>query len=74
MEKLLPEQLKDFWQAVGRQEHTAEEYTQTYDRALAAYRHTWERALLLDGHHDLQESLLAELGRYAQCEDVSEVR
>jgi 2-polyprenyl-3-methyl-5-hydroxy-6-metoxy-1,4-benzoquinol methylase len=74
MEKLLPEQLKDFWQAVERQEHTAEEYTQAYDRALAAYRHTWERALLLDGHQDLQESLLAELGRYAQCEDVSEVR
>src|SRR5688500_3016074 len=48
MEKLLPEQLKDFWQAVVRQEHTAEEYTQTYDRALAEYRHTWERALLLD--------------------------
>jgi 2-polyprenyl-3-methyl-5-hydroxy-6-metoxy-1,4-benzoquinol methylase len=74
MEKLLPEQLKDFWQAVVRQEHTAEEYTQTYDRALAEYRHTWERALLLGGHRDLQESLLAELGRYAQCGDANEIR
>jgi mycofactocin glycosyltransferase len=74
MEKLLPDQLKDFWQTVERHVHTTEEYTQTYDRLLAEYRQTWERALLLDGHQDLSESLLAELGRYTQCEDMAEVR
>jgi hypothetical protein len=74
MEKLLPEYLKDFWQTVVRHEHTAEDYTREYDRALAAYRQTWERALILPGHQDLQESLLAELGRYTQCADVGEVQ
>jgi mycofactocin glycosyltransferase len=74
MEKLLPDQLKNFWQAVVRNEHTAEEYTNAYDRSLAEYRQTWERALILDGHHDLQESLLAELGRYTQCTDLAEVQ
>jgi SAM-dependent methyltransferase len=74
MEKLLPDRLKDFWQAVVRNEHTAEEYTNEYECLLAKYRQTWERALILDGHQDLRESLLAELGRYTQCEDVAEVQ
>jgi SAM-dependent methyltransferase len=74
MEKLLPEHLKDFWQTVERHEHTAEDYTREYDHALAAYRQTWERALILPEHQDLQESLLAELGRYTRCADVAEVR
>ena len=74
MEKLLPERLKDFWQAVVRNERTAEDYTREYDRALAEYRQTWERALILPEHRDLQESLLAELARYTQCADVAEVR
>ena len=54
MEKLLPEHLKDFWQAVVRNEHTAEDYTREYDRALAEYRQTWERALILPAHQDLR--------------------
>jgi 2-polyprenyl-3-methyl-5-hydroxy-6-metoxy-1,4-benzoquinol methylase len=74
MEKLLPDQLKEFWQTVERHAHTTEEYTETYDRLLAEYRQTWERALILEGHQDLSESLLAELGRYTQCEDNAEVR
>ena len=74
MERLLPDQLKDFWQAVERHEHTAEAYTNEYERLLAEYRQIWGRALILDGHHDLQESLLAELGRYTQCDDVTEVQ
>jgi 2-polyprenyl-3-methyl-5-hydroxy-6-metoxy-1,4-benzoquinol methylase len=74
MEKLLPDQLKDFWQAVARHEHTAEEYTNEYDRLLAAYRQAWEGALILDGYQDLHESLLAELRRYTQCEDIAEVQ
>lgn len=74
MEKLLPEHLKDFWQTVERHENSAEDYTREYDRALAEYRQTWERALILPAHDDLRESLLAELGRYTQCADVAEVR
>jgi hypothetical protein len=41
---------------------------------LDAYRQTWERALILDGHQDLQESLAAELGRYTQCTDKAELQ
>jgi mycofactocin glycosyltransferase len=74
MEKLLPEHLKDFWQTVERHEHSAEDYTREYDRALAEYRQTWEHALILPAHDDLRGSLLAELGRYTQCADVAEVR
>jgi SAM-dependent methyltransferase len=74
MEKLLPDHLKDFWQSVVRNEHTAEDYTREYDRTLAEFRQIWERALILPEHQDLQESLLAELGRYTQCADVAEVQ
>jgi 2-polyprenyl-3-methyl-5-hydroxy-6-metoxy-1,4-benzoquinol methylase len=74
MEKLLPDQLKDFWQAVVRHEHTAEEYTNEYERSLAGYRRIWEQALILEGFGDLRQSLLAELGRYAQCDDTSEIQ
>jgi len=74
MDKLLPDQLKDFWQTVVQHEHTPEEYTETYNHLLADYRQTWERALILDGHQELSESLLAELGDYTQCQDKTEIR
>ena len=74
MEKLLPEQLKDFWQSVERREHSREDYTREYDRVLAEYRQTWERALILPAHDDLRESLVSELGSYTQCSDLAEVR
>jgi 2-polyprenyl-3-methyl-5-hydroxy-6-metoxy-1,4-benzoquinol methylase len=74
MKKLLPDQLKDYWQAVECHERTAEEYANDYERLLAEYRQTWGRALILDGYHDLQESLLAELGRYTRCDDIAEVQ
>ena len=74
MEKLLPEHLKDFWQTVERHEHSAEDYTREYERALAEYRQAWERGLMLPGHDNLRESLLAELGNYTQCSDAAEVR
>ena len=74
MEKLLPERLKDFWQSVERHEHSREDYTREYDRALAEHRQTWERALILPGHDDLRESLSAEVASYTQCSDLAEVR
>jgi 2-polyprenyl-3-methyl-5-hydroxy-6-metoxy-1,4-benzoquinol methylase len=74
MEKLLPDQLKAFWQTVLQKEHTAEEYTDEYERLLAEYRQLWEQALTLDGHQHLRDSILSELGRYTQCGDVAEVQ
>ena len=74
MEKLLPEHLKDFWQSVERHEHSREDYTREYDRALAEYRQTWERALILPPYEDLRASLVSELGSYTQCSDLAEVR
>ena len=47
MEKLLPEHLKDFWQSMERRGDSCEDYTREYDRALAEYRQTWTRALIL---------------------------
>jgi SAM-dependent methyltransferase len=70
---LLPDELKDLWQAVERQELTVEAFTREQDRLLAGYRRIWEDALLLEGQPDLRESLLTELGLYTQCSDLAEV-
>lgn len=74
MATLLPEQLKGFWQTVLRHQHTREDYSREYERLLAEYRRTWEQALTLEGYGNLQESLLAELGRYVDCPDVAEIQ
>jgi SAM-dependent methyltransferase len=74
MDKLLPDQLKDFWQEVLRHEHTQEDYTHEYERLLSEYRQVWERTLILDGHRDLQQSLLTELSQYTQAGDVADAR
>jgi SAM-dependent methyltransferase len=71
--KLLPDELKDLWQAVDRHELTVEAFTREQERLLAGYRRTWEDALRLEGHGDLRESLLAELGVYTRCSDLAEV-
>jgi 2-polyprenyl-3-methyl-5-hydroxy-6-metoxy-1,4-benzoquinol methylase len=74
MATLLPDQLKAFWHTVLQHQHTQEDYSREYERLLAEYRRVWEQALILEGHRDLQESLLAELGRYTDCQDVTEVQ
>jgi 2-polyprenyl-3-methyl-5-hydroxy-6-metoxy-1,4-benzoquinol methylase len=74
MEQLLPQRLKAFWQTVLQHQHTAEDYAREYERALADYRRLWEQALILEGQRDLSASLLAELGRYTDCDDVAEVQ
>jgi len=74
MSKLLPDQLKELWQCVECKNMSTEEFGKEQDRLLAEYRSTWERALLLSGHHDLQESLLCELGMYLGCADAAETR
>jgi 2-polyprenyl-3-methyl-5-hydroxy-6-metoxy-1,4-benzoquinol methylase len=74
MQKLLPEYLQEFWQSVESRGDSAEDYTREYDCALAEYRQTWTRALILPAHDDLRESLVSELGSYTQCSDLAEVR
>ena len=56
-----------------QQELTVEAFTREQERLLARYRRTWEDALRLEGHRDLRESLLTELGLYTQCSDLAEV-
>lgn len=74
MEKLLPNQLKAFWQTVIQHQHSAEDYTREYERLLDGYRRTWEQALILEGQRDLPASLLSELARYANCDDIAEIQ
>ncbi len=73
MEKLLPDVLKDLWQAVDEQQFTADEFYYEKERLLDEHRQTWSQALILDGHQNLKESLLWELGSYVRCEDLLEI-
>ncbi len=74
MEQLLPDRLKALWQAVDRKELTAAAFADAQARLLAEYRRTWEQALLLEGHQDLAESLLSEIGKYVDCAYLVEIR
>jgi 2-polyprenyl-3-methyl-5-hydroxy-6-metoxy-1,4-benzoquinol methylase len=74
VEQLGPEQLNQLWQSVERNEVTEEEYALAEEKMLDAYGSVWRQALLLEGHADLQESLLLELSRYLGCADVAEIR
>jgi 2-polyprenyl-3-methyl-5-hydroxy-6-metoxy-1,4-benzoquinol methylase len=74
MEKLLADQLKELWHSVVQQELTAEAFQRMQDRLMADDGEVWKRALLLEGHQDLQESLLYEIGRYTACEDLAEIQ
>ncbi len=73
MAKLLPDLLKDLWQTVDEVRFTGEHFYYEKERLLDEYRRTWSQALILDGHRDLKESLLCELGSYVGCEDLAEI-
>ena len=73
MEKLLPDILKDLWHTVDENHFTVEQFYFEQERLLDDYRRTWKQALVLEGHQDLKESLLGELGSYLGCEDLAEV-
>lgn len=73
MQGLLPDVLKDLWQKVDDQHFTGEQFYYEKERLLDEYRRRWSRALVLDGHPDLKESLLWELGRYVGCGDPAEM-
>jgi 2-polyprenyl-3-methyl-5-hydroxy-6-metoxy-1,4-benzoquinol methylase len=74
MEKLLPDQLKALWHAVDQKQLTVEAFMSEQERLLAAYQGAWEQALCLEGHQDLQASLLAELGAYTHCDNTAEIQ
>ncbi|MGH7796472.1 MAG: class I SAM-dependent methyltransferase [Candidatus Binatia bacterium] len=73
MENLLPDELKKLWQCVEAKEILTEEFNIKQERGLAEYRTVWSDALLLEGHEDLQQSLLHELASYTKCEDLTDV-
>jgi 2-polyprenyl-3-methyl-5-hydroxy-6-metoxy-1,4-benzoquinol methylase len=73
MEKLLPDQLKELWQRVEAKELLTDEFNVKQERGLAEYRKIWSDALLCEGHNDLHQSLLFELGRYMKCQNLTEI-
>jgi 2-polyprenyl-3-methyl-5-hydroxy-6-metoxy-1,4-benzoquinol methylase len=74
MEPLGPEQLNKLWRAVERQEATEEEYARAEEKMMDAYSSVWRQSLLLEGHSDLQESLVSELSCYLGYADMAEIR
>src|SRR5712692_3878322 len=64
MSQLVPDRLKEMWKSVEQNRLTSEEFTLKQTELLAKEREVWTRALLREGHADLKESLLAELGAY----------
>ncbi len=74
MEKLLPDELKALWQAVDQKQLTVESFMSKQERLLTGYRQIWEQALHLEGHDNLSESLLSELGSYLGCADTAEIQ
>lgn len=74
MEQLLPDRLKALWHALDRKELNAAAFADEQARLLAEHRRTWEQALLLGGHRDLQESVLFEISQYIESPDLVEIR
>jgi SAM-dependent methyltransferase len=73
MQKLLPDVLMDLWQSVDEQHFTGEQFYVEEQRLVDGYRQIWKDALILEGRHDLKESLLWELGSYTGCDDLHEI-
>jgi hypothetical protein len=74
MSKLIADQLKELWQLVERGQLSADEFILRQEGLLSGYRNAWEQALLLEGHTELEGSLLHELSRYVGCGDFAEIR
>jgi 2-polyprenyl-3-methyl-5-hydroxy-6-metoxy-1,4-benzoquinol methylase len=67
MNPLVPDRLVTLWDSVVQGQLTEEEFRDQEERLRGQYRQTWQDALLLTGHHDLAESLVAELAEYLGC-------
>ncbi|HMF14643.1 MAG TPA: methyltransferase [Gemmataceae bacterium] len=74
MSALVPDQLKDMWTAVEAGRISYEDFGLEQDRLLGKYRSRWVKALLLENHTDLQDSILAEISLYTGCADLEEIR
>ena len=74
MEKLLPDQLKAAWQALEDGQLALDEFNELQEQALEACRALWRQALLQEGERDLQRGLLAEIGTYVACGDLTEIQ
>ena len=74
MGKLVPDQVKELWQLADQQNRSPEDCQIAQERLIGTYRNIWQKALCLENHKDLQESILWELGQYMECEDVPEIR
>lgn len=64
MQNLLPDQLKNAWDAVESRRITARDFEQRQAQWLDEYRAVWEDALKLDGRQCLTESLLTEIALF----------
>ncbi len=71
MRRLLPDRLKDLWQAVELGSITAGQFQEQQEALLAQHRKLWEEALLLQGSVDLPASIIAELAQYTGLDDPS---
>ncbi len=71
--RLLPDALKELWQAVEENRLTDDQYCDEREKLLDEYRRTWAAALMLGGQRRVKESLLSELASYVECDDVAEV-
>lgn len=69
MTKLLPDQLKELWQKVERQELSREQFHEIHETLLAERRRLWQEAFILPGFEDLASSIIAELCRYTHIDD-----
>ena len=74
MEKLLPDQLKEFWRRVESNELLRQDFSLKQEQGLAAYAKIWSDALRLEGYDDLPQSLVHELGLYLKCQDLAELQ
>lgn len=74
METLLPDTLKMLWGDVERGKMSADEFQREQERLVGGYRHTWTQALLMQGFHDLAESLVSEISGYTGNRDLEDIR
>ena len=71
---LPPDRLLELWESVEKGQLSELEFACTEATMLHEYFKIWERALILDGERELEDSLLAELSLYFTNHDVTEIR
>src|SRR5437016_3216598 len=69
----LPDQLKALWTAGAEHTVPEEQLWREQQRLLDTYRAVWAEALRLEGHADLKESLLSEIGEFTRSDNLEQV-